>query len=59
LEQAAKNEASLLALQAQLQQSQTQSAPWPTGLVYALAALTLASLAGMAFMWMRRDAPRG
>lgn len=58
LEQAAKTEASLLAVQAQLLQSQTQSA-WPAGLVYALMVLTLGSLAGMAFMWMRGKATRG
>ena len=54
LEQAAKNEASLMALQAQLLQAQARSEPWSPVLLYALIALTLGSFAGMGWMWVRR-----
>jgi hypothetical protein len=58
LEQAAKNEASLLALQVQLLQAQAQPA-WATGLLYALVALTLGCVLGIALMWLRGNSPRG
>jgi len=58
LEQAAKNEASLMALQAQLLQSQARSEPSPQVLLYALIALTLGSFAGMGWMWVRRTPSR-
>jgi len=52
LQQASKNDATLLALRARLEQAESERVPM--ALVYGLAALVVACLGAIAFLWSRR-----